>query len=197
MRIIEVEYIFISCYNVMYDPFYKYSNNRSPTKEEIKKADKEARKLAVREKIAEEKEKMESIAAKYKLQKHKEECPGCYSDSDSDDDKEFIDFDNTGFKNDGDDAKAESSVVSQPDDPAKVYPSYIGRDGSKTDSPVADPYWFSDKGQSGANRSKRLRKTNRRVRSGKGKRVGTRKSKQGRTRKSKRGRTSKSKRVRN
>jgi len=186
---------FISCYNVMDDPYYKYSKVKfsSPTQKQMDKADKEARKLAVREKIAEEMAERERVAAEKKREEDKLRYPENFSDSDDD-----IGLSGQRMEPDvkiDETYMAESSVEPPPigprlfDEFGPVYPSYIGRDGEvrADDSDVAPPNWLSIKEQNGANKSKRRRKSNRRL--------GTRrKSKRGRITKSKRIRTSKSKR---
>ena len=167
----------------MDDPFFKYSNSTSPTQKQIDKADKEARKLAVKEKIAEEKAKKEQVAADTKLKADKQRHPEYYSDSDDDIGllKQKIKPD---IKIDDESYFAESSVKPPPvfrlfdDKLGPVYPSYIGKDGEvRPVVSVPAKNWLSS--FDGGKRSKRRRKSKRRV--------ATRKSKRGRVSKSKRG----------
>ena len=171
----------------MADPYANYTKVKfsSPTKEQMDKADKEARKLAVREKIAEEKAKKEQVAADTKLKADKQRHPEYYSDSD--DDIVLSDQRPMGkpdIKIDDESYFAESSVKPPPvfrlfdDKLGPVYPLYIGKDG-KVRPVVSVPAknWLSS--FDGGKRSKRRRKSNTRV--------ATRKSKRGRVSKSKRG----------
>jgi hypothetical protein len=169
----------------MDDPYSKYSNSTSPTKKQMDEADKKARKLAVNEKIAEEMAKRERVAAEEKLKAAKLKNPENYSDSDDDVGLSLshqkiepgVKIDETYW--------AESSVEPPPiglrlfdDKIGPVYPSYIGKDGEvRAIKPVPAKNWLSS--ADGGKRSKRRRKSNRRV--------ATRKSKRGRTTKSKRG----------
>ena len=170
----------------MADPYANYTKVKfsSPTKEEMDKADKEARKLAVREKIAEEKAKREQVAADTKLKADKQKHPEYYSDSD--DDVGLL----KQYQRMEPDVKidesymAESSVKPPPvfrlfdDKLGPVYPSYIGKDGEvRPVVSVPAKNWLSS--FDGGKRSKRRRKSKRRV--------ATRKSKRGRVSKSKRG----------
>lgn len=188
---------------------YPYANYtkvrfRSPTKEQMDKADKEARKLAVREKIAEEKAERERLAAEKKLKADKQKYPDNYSDSDDEVEvlKQYQDM-KPDVKKQYQDMKsdvkidesyfAESSVKPPPvfrlfdDKLGPVYPSYIGKDGEvRAVLSVPAKNWLSS--FDGGKRSKRRRKSKRRV--------ATRKSKRGRVSKSKRVRTGKSKRTR-
>jgi hypothetical protein len=175
-------------------PYANYTKVKfsSPTKKQIDRADKEARKLAVREKIAEEKAERERVDAENKAKADKQRHPEYYSDSDSDGDIGLKQYQRIIRPHEKIDEyfKAEPIGPRLFDDKlSPVYPSYIGKDGKvrADDSDVAPPSWLSIKEQSGANRSKRRRKSNRRV--------ATRKSKRGRVSKSKRVRTGKSKRT--
>ena len=169
----------------MDDPFFKYSNSTSPTQKQIDKADKEARKLAVKEKIAEEKAKKEQVAADTKLKADKQRHPEYYSDSDDDIGllKQYQRMGEPDVKID-ESYMAESSVKPPPvfrlfdDKLGPVYPSYIGKDGEvRPVVSVPAKNWLSS--FDGGKRSKRRRKSKRRV--------ATRKSKRGRVSKSKRG----------
>ena len=169
----------------MDDPFFKYSNSTSPTQKQIDKADKEARKLAVNEKIAEEKAKKEQVAADTKLKADKQRHPEYYSDSDDDIGllKQYQRMGEPDVKID-ESYMAESSVKPPPvfrlfdDKLGPVYPSYIGKDGEvRPVVSVPAKNWLSS--FDGGKRSKRRRKSKRRV--------ATRKSKRGRVSKSKRG----------
>jgi hypothetical protein len=169
----------------MDNPYSEYSNVKfsSPTQTQMDKADKEARKLAVKEKIAEEMAERERVAAEKKREEDKLKYPDNYSDSDDDvglSDQKIehgVKIDETYW--------AESSVEPPPiglrlfdDKIGPVYPSYIGKDGEvRAVKPVPAKNWLSS--ADGGKRSKRRRKSNRRV--------ATRKSKRGRTTKSKRG----------
>ena len=169
----------------MDDPFFKYSNSTSPTQKQIDKADKEARTLAVKEKIAEEKAKKEQVAADTKLKADKQRHPEYYSDSDDDIGllKQYQRMGEPDVKID-ESYMAESSVKPPPvfrlfdDKLGPVYPSYIGKDGEvRPVVSVPAKNWLSS--FDGGKRSKRRRKSKRRV--------ATRKSKRGRVSKSKRG----------
>ena len=169
----------------MDDPFFKYSNSTSPTQKQIDKADKEARKLAVKEKIAEEKAKKEQVAADTKLKADKQRHPEYYSDSDDDIGllKQYQRMGEPDVKID-ESYMAESSVKPPPvfrlfdDKLGPVYPSYIGKDGEvRPVVSVPAKNWLSS--FDGGKRSKRRRKSKRRV--------ATRKIKRGRVSKSKRG----------
>ena len=177
-------------------PYANYTkvNFSSPTKKQMDKADKEARKLAVREKIAEEKAERERLAAEKKLKADKQKYPDNYSDSDDDvgllkqyqrmepDVKKQYQRMEPDVKID-ESYMAESSVKPPPvfrlfdDKLGPVYPSYIGKDGEvRPVVSVPAKNWLSS--FDGGKRSKRRRKSNTRV--------ATRKSKRGRVSKSKR-----------
>jgi len=152
----------------MDDPYSKYSNSTSPTKKQMNKADKKARKLAVNEKIAEEMAERERVAAEKKREEDKLKYPDNYSDSD--DDVGLLDQKiEPGVKID-EYYMAESSAEPPPIGPrlfddkiGPVYPSYIGKDGKVRAVDVAPPNWLKE--QNGANKSKRRRKSNRRRKS--------------------------------
>jgi hypothetical protein len=173
----------------MSGPFSKYHGVKFLPQRTQEQIDKEARNLAFKEKKDAETAKKKLVAAEKKRLADKLRYPDNYSDSD--DDVGLLDQKiEPGVKID-ETYWAESSVEPPPIGPrlfddkiGPVYPSYIGKDGKVRADDVAPPNWLKE--QNGANKSKRRRKSNRRV--------GTRKSKRGRTTKSKRGRTTKSKR---
>jgi hypothetical protein len=167
----------------MSGPFSKYHGVKFLPQRTQEQIDKEAMNLALQEKKDAETAKKKLVAAEKKRLADKLRYPDNYSDSDDDvgllDQKiePDVKVDETYW--------AESSAEPPPvglrlfdDKIGPVYPSYIGKDGEvRAIKPVPAKNWLSS--ADGGKRSKRRRKSNRRV--------ATRKSKRGRTTKSKRG----------
>jgi len=167
----------------MEDIFSEFNNVKVLPQRTQEQIDKEAMNLAFKEKKDAETAKKKLVAAENKRLADKLRYPDNYSDSDDDiglSDQKI----EPGVKID-EYYMAESLAEPPPIGPrlfddkiGPVYPSYIGKDGEvRAVKPVPAKNWLSS--ADGGKRSKRRRKSNRRV--------ATRKSKRGRTTKSKRG----------
>lgn len=163
-------------------PYSKYHNVKVLEERTPQQIDKAEKLYDLQVKKDAEKAKREQVAAETKLKADKQEHPENYSDSDEDiglSDQKIkpdVKIDESYF--------AESSVEPPPvfrlfdDKLGPVYPSYIGKDGEvRAVVSVPEKNWLSS--FDGGKRSKRRRKSKRRVATRKSKRVRTSKSKRG------------------